>query len=452
MTRPIGPDREADLPPEVTIHGIAAGGAGVGRLPDGKVVFVHRTAPGDRVETELTAVKKKWAKGRLLKVLDAGPRRREAPCPHYERCGGCTLEHLEYEAQLEAKADLVRHALKRIGGRSDLPGVEDHPSPREFRYRSRVSFTLRRDASAGVRAGFHELERPDRILDVDGACLLPVEAVARAWGALRATWGPGADRLPPGDELRLTLRQVADGRVLLLVEGGDPGGDPLGLVGDVDGLDAVWHRPDGAQGASLEAGSDAMEEEWLGERFPARPSAFVQVNREAGEALHALVLRETGAPRGRRVVDAYCGIGAIGRRMARHGGQVVGIELDPEAAAMARSRPVDGFSLLEGRVEDRLTEALPADLVVLNPPRTGVADGVMETLGAAGPERIVYVSCDPATLARDVARLGDGYAVRRIQVVDLFPQTAHVETVLTLDRRVRAARPADLDQEAAAAD
>ena len=422
----------ADL--ELAVESIATGGAGVARLPDGRAVFVHRTAPGDRIRARLTTEKKRWARARLIQVLEPGPFRREAPCPHYERCGGCTLEHLEYHAQLQAKGRIVTDALTRIGGLQLLPDLELHPAPREFRYRNRVSFTLRRLGGERVVAGFHELDRPDRILDLDGRCLLPEEPVARAWDGLREAWGPGAKHLPGGRELRLTLRGTDQGEVILVVEGGEGDGDPGALLDRVTELRAIW--ADGPHGFRLLAGSSEVEEIWYGEPVSVRPGAFLQVNRDAATHLHDLVLREVGVPRGRRIGDAYCGSGVYGRRLARHGGLAVGIEADPEAVEASRARPVEGFSLMEGLVENRLGEALPADLLILNPPRAGVAGEVMELLAGdeAGPARIVYVSCDPATLARDIERLGRGYRATRLQVVDLFAQTAHVETVLTLDR------------------
>lgn len=406
----------------------------MGSLPDGRVVFVHRTVPGDRARVELTELRRRWGRGRLVQLEREGPNRRAAPCPYQPRCGGCPLEHLEYPAQLEAKRSRVEEALRRIGKLADLPPVELHPSPREFRYRNRVSFTLRRLRGDHVVAGFREVDRPDRILDLDEACLLPEEPVARAWGALRRSWGPGAARLPQGRELRLTLRGTAEGQVLLLVEGGRAGGDAAALLPEVPGLVAIWHRESPERPPSLLAGTERVEEIWFGEPHVVRPGAFLQVNREAAGLLHDLVLRELAPPRGRTLVDAYCGIGVYGRRAARHGGRAVGIELDPQAAAEARARSPEGFRLLEGAVEDRLAEVLPAELVVLNPPRSGVAAGVMEQLAATPPERIVYVSCDPATLARDLLRLGGGFRIRRLQAVDLFPQTAHIETVVTLDR------------------
>jgi len=422
------------------IRGFSSEGAGVGSLPDGRVVFVHRTVPGDRARVELTELRRRWGRGRLLHLETEGPSRRVAPCPHQPRCGGCPLEHLEYPAQLDAKRSRIQEALRRIGKLDELPVIELHPSPREFHYRNRVSFTLRRLRGDRVVAGFREVDRPDRILDVDEACLLPEEAVAQAWGGLRRSWGSGAVRLPPGRELRLTLRGTVEGQVLLLVEGGRaPEGEGTSagaqaLLADVPDLAAIWHREGPGRPPRLLAGAPRLEEVWYGEPHTVRPGAFLQVNREAAGLLHDLVLRELAPPRGRTLVDAYCGIGVYGRRAARHGGRAVGIELDPQAAAEGRARAPEGFRLLEGAVEDRLAEALPADLVVLNPPRSGVAPGVMERLASTPPERIVYVSCDPATLARDLARLGEGFRLRRLQAVDLFPQTAHIETVVTLDR------------------
>jgi len=436
---------------DVEIHGIAAGGTGVGRLPDGRVVFVHRTAPGDRVRIRLTVEKDRWARARLVTLLTPGEGRRPAPCPYYGRCGGCTLQHLEPQLQLEARGGLVQDALTRIGKQEGLPPVELHRTQPEFGYRNRASFTLRRlgvrpeagamvtagrpPATPQVLAGFHALERPDRLVDVggEGPCLLLEPAVARLWHDLRAAWGHNASRLPAGAELRLTLRGLVDGTGVLLVEGGGGRGDPEALLADVPGLRAIWSRPANGGRPRLLAGEEAPEEPWFGERVPVRPGAFLQVSREGAHALHALALAELDPQPDDRVVDAYCGFGVYGRAAARRGARAVGIELDPEAVAMGRARPVDGFELDEGAVELRLPGALPADRVILNPPRGGVAPGVMEALAASPPRRLVYVSCDPATLARDLRRLGPGFRVTRIQAVDLFPQTSHVETVVTLD-------------------
>jgi 23S rRNA (uracil1939-C5)-methyltransferase len=435
---------------EVEVERIGSGGEGVGRLPDGRVIFIHRTAPGDLVRARPTRVAKHWARGRLESVEREGVDRAPPPCPLYDRCGGCSLQHLEYAGQLKAKAGLVVDALERIGRRENLPEPEVHASPRAFHYRNRVSFTLRRtrrggsrasgsrtDSLGGVIAGFHRLGEPGRILDVDGRCLLPEEPIAEVWDEIRASWGADASLLPPGSELRLTLRGLQEEGVLLLVEGGrTTSGVADGaaeLLGRVPRVRAIWHRRGRGDEAELLAGDAGLEELWYGERYTVDPGGFFQVNRYAAAAMHDLTLRELGSPRGKRVVDAYCGVGVYGRRMARHGARAIGIELDPGAVRMARERPVEGFAVLEGRVEERLAEALPADLVVLNPPRNGVDGAAVRLLAEARPQRIVYVSCDPATLARDVRRLGSTYRITRLQLFDLFPQTAHVETLLTLD-------------------
>jgi 23S rRNA (uracil1939-C5)-methyltransferase len=440
VSRPRGPrrggagERSARRPPpkpvSVRIDSIAAGGEGVGRLADGRVVFVHRTAPGDLAEAVLVERKERWARGRLLRVLAPSPERREAPCPHYARCGGCTLEHLPYEAQLSAKARIVADALQRIGGLAVEPPVVV-PSPSEFRYRNRVSFALRRREAGRVEAGFHARGEPDEVVDLDGACLLPEAPIARVWDALRAAWGPDARRLPSGERLRLTLRSNAAGEVSLLVEGGFAPGRPEELVERVDGLVSVWHRP-GPSAPELIAGAPGLPETWGDETVELSGAAFLQVNRAAAALLEAHVLEVAGDVAGRTVVDAYCGIGLHARRLARRGGRVTGIELDAAAVAEARRGAPDGAVFVEGSVEALIADHLPAALVVLNPPRAGVDAQVAEALAAAPAERVVYVSCNPATLARDLKRLSGSYRLEGLRAFDLFPQTAHVETVAVL--------------------
>jgi len=431
----------------VKIHGIAAGGAGVGRLADGRVVFVHRTAPGDEVEVELIEERRQWARGSLVRVLRESPERRVAPCPHYDRCGGCTLEHLQYPAQLAAKRDIVVETLRRIGGvefagaagegaatASSITPPEVVASPREFRYRNRVTFTLIRRGGGRVVAGFHELNNPGKIVDITGACLLPEEPIAAAWARLREEWGEDAHRLPSGSQLRLTLRASAAGDVALMVDGGYGPGRPEELLERVPELSAVWHRPGGRGGTlTLLAGQDQVTEEWADEEVALSGAVFLQVNRSAAALLQAHVLELIGDVAGRRVVDAYCGVGLVARRLARAGAEVVGIELDEQAVIEARRGAPAGAEFIADRVEAALPGVLPADLVIVNPPRTGLDPAVPAALRATPPARVIYISCDPATLARDLSRLTPGFRVRSIRSFDLFPQTAHVETVVELE-------------------
>ncbi len=413
------------------ITGITSEGAGVGRLEDGRVTFVHRTAVGDQARVRVTTEKARWTRAELDQVLRPGPGRRQAPCPHYDRCGGCTLQHLDYPAQLRAKAGVVTDALQRIGG-LELAVERVEPSPRPMRYRNRVTFTLRR-GKEGVVAGFHALEAPDELVDVTAACLLPEPAIVEAWGGLRGVWGPEARRLPSGEELRLTLRSSGEGAVALVVDGGYAPGRPEELLEEVPGLTAVWHRPEGASEYRRLAGATVLPDVWAGDTVELSGDVFTQVNREAARGLAAHVMQCVMAVEPARVVDAYSGVGLYARMLARDDVDVVAIEAHPAAVAESRRLAPD-VRVLEGTVEARLDDALPADAAILNPPRAGLEEAVTTALGAEGPDRVVYVSCDPATLARDLKRMNEAYEPVGIRCFDLFPQTAHVETVVELER------------------
>lgn len=419
----------------VVVEGLGAGGVGVGRLPSGKVVFLRGTVPGDRVQVRILLDRKKWAVGEVLGWRERGGGWREPPCPLYWRCGGCALQHLEYRHQVAWKGRVVGDALRRIGGvRVEDPEVK--PSPREFHYRSRFTVTLRRLPGGGVVAGFRERDRPGRVLDVGGECLLPRKELMEVWVALRAGWGEGASRLPAGRELRLTLRW-GEGGAALVIRGGRGDGDPEGLLSLVPGLASLWREGKGEEPRHL-AGGRAVALEYLGERVEVEGGAFVQVNLEAAAELYGAVLevarkaQEGGA---RRVVDAYGGIGILGRKLAEEGWEVVGVEADPLAVRVAKARGGPTYRVVEGRVEEVLGGILPADLVVLNPPRGGVHPRVLEALAAEPPRRVIYVSCDPATLARDLRRLAGAFQLESVRSFDLFPQTAHVETLAVAVRK-----------------
>jgi len=250
--------------------------------------------------------------------------------------------------------------------------------------------------------------------------------VAAALEELREGWGPAAERLPPGETLRLTLREVDRG-VVLVVEGGEGPGRPEALLEAVPGLVAVWSSEEG--GPRLLAGADDTRVTWAGETVPVRAGAFLQVNRPAAVSLRSAVLGLLRPADGVRIVEAYAGLGSVGRALAGEGAEVTAIEVDPEAVAGARRMAPPGYRVLEGAVEERLAEALPAERVVVNPPRTGLHERVPEVLRDALPRRLVYVSCDPATLARDRKRLAPTFELTSLRAWDLFPQTAHVEAV-----------------------
>jgi 23S rRNA (uracil1939-C5)-methyltransferase len=417
--------------PTVHIRGLSSEGAGVGNLADGRVVFVPRTAPGDEVRVSITEGKPRWARGRLREVLVPSSDRVPPVCPYYDECGGCALQHVSYEQQLHWKGETVREALKRIS-HVDVSLSAVVPSPLESGYRSRLSFTLMRLPGGRVVAGFHHLAAPGRIVDIDEGCILPEPALAAVWTDLRAAWGEDARRLPSGPKLRLTLRAVDEG-VILVVEGGRGPGRPDILLREVERLVAVWaHDP--KSGTRRLAGLKQFHDTRYGETLRTGPTTFLQVNRAASEALRGWVLDQGQVSPGERVVDAYCGVGSYGRELAKLGAQVVGIERHPEAAKAATRDAPEGFTVWPGAVEDRISEAMPAELVILNPPRTGIDARVADALRTAGPPRLIYVSCAPARLARDIGRLSESYQVTDVRVFDLFPQTAHVEVVAVLER------------------
>lgn len=416
------------------IDGIVAGGEGLARPAEAPVVFVPRAAPGDRVVVEFTEEHRQWRRARLLHVVEPGPDRRQPPCPYYDACGGCQLQHIEYSGQLRAKSGIIQESLRRLGGIAvDPPEVT--ASPRELGYRNRITLTLKRLADRVV-AGYHHFEVPGHIVDI-GECPLAEEPIKRAWAGLRAAWGEGAERLPVGAELRLTLRASEMGEVGLVVEGGKGRGDPDSLLSEVEPLAAIWGL-DAEGDVAWNAGLPALSDRWGPYRLNVAGTAFLQVNRRVAAALEDYVRSSCGPVEGRRIIDAYCGFGVRALSLAREGAKVVGVDSDPFAVGAASVAAEDAglpARFLRGRVERVLARELPAELVLLNPPRTGVEREVTRVLNRDGPARVIYVSCDPATLARDLQRLAQSYDLLACRGFDMFPQTAHVETVVSLRRR-----------------
>lgn len=422
-------------PPELLdIERIVAGGDGLARRPEGPVVFVPRTAPGERVEVEYVEERRQYARARPLRIVEAAPQRRKPPCPHFDVCGGCQLQHLEYTAQLHAKAGIVAENLRRLAGINIEP-PDVAPSQKQLEYRNRVTFMVRR-GGGGLVAGLHALESPADVVDVP-LCPLAEPPISRAWGALRAAWGPDGSRLPAGPELRLTLRATSSGRVGLAIQGGSERGGAEALLADVEPLDAIWGI-DQAGRIDWSVGRPALEERWGDHRLKLAGVAFLQVNRQLAAELEAYVHRRCGDLEGERVADAYCGFGLRALEMAQRGARVVGIDSDKGALEYAEKGAV-AFGLaarfVAAQVEHVLAQELPADLVILNPPRRGLATPVVRALLGQPPARIVYVSCDPATLSRDLKALAPKFDLVDLRAFDMFPQTAQVEVVASLVSR-----------------
>ena len=399
----------------VEITSVAAGGDGVGRT-DGMVVFVPRTAPGDVALVRLTPGRR-FARGRLASLEVASPQRVAPRCQHYvvDRCGGCQIQHLAYDAQLEVKGAIIGDALQRIGKRAvDAPVVV--PSDAQWRYRRKLTLHLRRVGDEWI-AGLHPFDDPVAVFDLRD-CPITDEGVLAVWAALR----PHFALLPRERALRIALRQTAQG-ASVVVEGGRAWPNADQFFARASSVTELWWHPDGGRLRRLAARDDGLR----------TGASFVQVNARVAAALRAHVLERVRSHDPARVVDAYAGMGDTAIPLAREGRTVVAIELDRDAIDSFRQRLRAPSQAIAGRVEDHLPDALPADVVLLNPPRAGVDARVAATLQAAPhpPRAILYVSCDPATLARDVARM-PRYRLASVRAYDMFPQTAHVETVCEL--------------------
>ncbi len=402
---------------EVSITAIAAGGDGVGRLADGRAVFVPRTAPGDRVALRTDRVKmhRHFARAEPESVVTAGPGRVEPVCPHYtdDRCGGCQLQHLAYDAQLAAKRRIVGDALRRIG-KLDVPDPEIVEAIEEWRYRAKVSLAVSRARTAG----FHRYDRPGAVFPLVDCHIADLRLMA-LWRELRPRLG-----LLPERTTRITLRLDREGRRHVLVEASGEPWQAERLRADLpDGERVVcwWQPPEGA--ARVVAGPATG--------FPA--TAFEQVNPEMGALARRWVADQLGDVAGRVVWDLYGGVGDTAVLLQERGAQVVSVDADEQAVDWARRRGIAGIRYIAARVEDALTTLPEPAAVVLNPPRAGLHWDVTLRLTGAPVPRVAYLSCDPATLARDLSRMSVNYRIVAIRAFDLFPHTAHVETAVILE-------------------
>jgi 23S rRNA (uracil1939-C5)-methyltransferase len=400
----------------VAIDSIAAGGDGVGRN-EGLVVFVPRTAPGDVVTTQI-AGRGRFARGTLRSVITPSPSRIDPPCPHYTRdkCGGCQLQHMTYESQLAAKQLIIRDSLQRIGKRKvEAPEIER--SPKEWRYRTKLTLAIRRRGERWI-AGLHPYDDPVRVFPLSD-CPITDRSVVSAWHEVMT-----ADAFfPDARELRGSIRITSGGPTLVMM-GGHSWAARDQFSAAVPSLSALWWEP-----------ADEKPRRLLFDRRADKTpgASFAQVNASAAQLLRDYVLNRVAAFDPRTVVDAYSGAGDTAIALAAADIEVAAIELDPDASGWTAAQLQPPSVAHRGKVEDLLGEVLPADVVLLNPPRAGVDARVTEILEANGSSirGIVYVSCNPATLGRDLARL-PSYAIQSIRAFDMFPQTAHVETVCEL--------------------
>jgi 23S rRNA (uracil1939-C5)-methyltransferase len=453
MAAPVRRDEELEL----QVDSLAFGGNGVARL-DGFVVFVRAGLPGDTVRARVTKVQRRHAEAIATEVIVPGPQRVEAPCPHYPACGGCRFQDLAYEAQLAAKHAWVGDSLRRIAGIAEPPLEPIVPAAEVFHYRNKMEYSFA-PGPDGPELGLHRAGRWDEVLELE-SCFLTTE-LGNALRNAVAAWAR---------EERLEAYDQATGagylRHLVVREGRNTGQALVHLVTHererfdrerlIEVLTAFpevrslhWSVNDTpAEVTNLPTrvlwGEEAIEEEIGGLRFRVRPNAFLQTNTGMAERLYTLVREEAALTGQETVFDLYCGIGTIGLALAGDALTVWGIDISEESIACAienaELNAVGNAAYFAGNVGEALRELRDRsgepDVVVVDPPRAGLAGKALKRLGEIGAPRVVYVSCNPTTLAGDLKRLGEewGYRLVRCRPVDMFPHTPHVESVSLLER------------------
>jgi 23S rRNA (uracil1939-C5)-methyltransferase len=453
VAAPVQRDQELEL----DVESLAYGGNGVARH-EGFVVFVRRGLPGDRVRARVTKVKRGFAEALATDVVAAGPNHVEAPCQHYPACGGCRFQDLDYAVQVEAKEAQVREALRRIGGVAEPPLEPILPAEEIFGYRNKMEYSFTQTAE-GPALGLHRAGRWDEVLEIEH-CWLTTDLGNAIRNSVR-DWAR-EEKLEPYDQAgqtgylrHLVIRQGRNtGQALVqLVTAAGRRFDPdyfvevLRRFPEVRSIHwSVNEQPSEVTNLPTELlwGEDAIEEELCGLRFRLRPNAFLQTNTRMAERLYELAREYAGLSGGETVWDLYCGIGTLGLVMAPQALTVWGVEIVEEAVACAiENAELNGvtnaafFAGNVGQSVDELRErGGDPDVVVVDPPRAGLAGKALRRLARIEAPRIVYVSCNPTTLASDLKYLGEehGYRLVRARPVDMFPHTPHVETVALLER------------------
>ena len=438
------------------IDSVTLTGDGVARI-DGRVVFVKGAIDGELCEIRLLKVTDRISWGRLERVLEPSPHRREPECPHYKKCGGCCFMHMSYEHELEIKRAAVDDALRRIGG-LELKASAITPSPRTERYRNKAIYAVG-EADGRIVTGFYRSRSHDLTPAED--CLIQTEFSARAAAAVRR-WME-EKRIAPYDERtgRGLVRHVfcrygagtGQAQVTVVAAGDVPEKEALSArvreaCPETESIVLNINRTRGNTVLSGEFrtlwGKPAVADTLCSLRFELSPRSFYQVNRDQAERLYekALELAEPGPED--TALDMYCGAGTITLCLAKRAGQVIGAEIVPEAVENARrnaaANGVRNVRFLCADASDAAKtlseEGVRPRVIVADPPRKGLAEGVVQTLAGMDAERIVYVSCDPATLSRDLKRFADlGYAAARAEAFDMFPRCGHVECVTLITKK-----------------
>lgn len=403
----------------VTLTTHTHGGEALGHLPDGRALFLPYALPGETVRVSLIEEKSNHARGELLEVLQASPQRVQPRCPHFTICGGCHYQHMSYPAQLEAKTTILRDQLERIGGMKDNKILPATASLKAWNYRNHIQFHLTPQGKLGFKGHHSEAVIPIQ------ECHLPEDPLKMLW--------PQITLEPIPDLERVSLRLGVEEDVLLVLESSDPQAPEFSVD---QPLSAVHLGP---AGSILLCGSDyvvlAIPDRNRGRDRLFRVSAgsFFQVNTPMAAAMVEHLLENLPLKAGATVLDVYCGVGLFSAFLASQVERLVGIESSPAACYdfEVNLEEYDNVELYEAPAEIVLPNLnLKPDIIVVDPPRSGLERRTLDGILELSPNVLAYVSCDPATLGRDARRLHQGgYQLIQITPFDHFPQTYHIESI-----------------------
>jgi 23S rRNA (uracil1939-C5)-methyltransferase len=399
---------------EVEIDAQAYGGEALGRAPDGRRVFVGGALSGERVRIRVIEDRRSYLRGQVAEVLRAAEERIAPRCVHFGECGGCHYQHMHYPAQVAAKAHILREQLQRLGGIDSPPIAAPLASPAEWNYRNHLQFSLAREG----RLGF--MRPASRQVLVIRECHLPEPPLDEIWPRLDLRQSHGLHQVG--------LRHDTHGEVMVVLEGG------AAAIPEVEldrSLSVAWLGP--SREAQVLAGEAALHFTVSGQEFEVSPGSFFQVNTQQVARLVEQVMALAEIRPGDTVLDLYSGVGLFSAFMAAAGARVIAVEDSSSSAAdfEVNLDKYEGVELYEASTEQVLPQlSVAPQTVVLDPPRAGVDREAMPGLLHLAPSRVVYVSCDPSTLARDGRALeAAGYDVATVIPIDLFPQTYHIESV-----------------------
>jgi 23S rRNA (uracil1939-C5)-methyltransferase len=397
---------------DLDLTGMAYGGEAFGRDQSGRIVFVPFALPGERVRLVIQEEHTHWARGRIVDILRPAPERVLPRCRHFSECGGCHYQHLDYPAQVRHKASIVGEQLARLGGFANPPVLPAVASPSPWNTRNHVQFSQAPDGRLGFQAAASH-----RTLAIQ-ECHLPEPRLADLWPRLNLEPIPGLQRIG--------LR-AGDDECMIVFEGGEM--PEVELETDLPDS-VVWLTQETTR---VLAGAGALSISVLDRTFQVSAASFFQVHTELAGMLVRCALEALAIQPGETVLDLYAGVGLFSAFIAQRGAHLIAVEQSPSACAdfQVNLDEFDSVELYAAPVEAALPALrLAPHAALVDPPRSGLDPLVVQALTTLGPERLVYVSCDPATLARDGKCLTEaGYSLRSVTPIDLFPQTYHIETV-----------------------